>query len=70
MADLRNVFEHGQVVEDYPAERRALLYASAGINQMPVHIVIEEGENEGVIVTAYIPDPSLWIGSMRRRLRG
>ncbi len=69
LADLRYVFEHGEVIEVYPEEYRGLLYAHLAEYDLPVHIVVEETPEEGIIVTAYIPDRRKWIAD-RRRKRG
>lgn len=61
------VFEKGQVIEEYPEERRTLLYADTPTNGIPPHIVVEDTEAEGVIVTAYVPDPDIWIANVHRR---
>jgi hypothetical protein len=67
LADLRFVFEEGRVIEEYPEERRMLLYADTPADGIPAHIVVESAEAEGVIVTAYVPDPDIWIANVRRR---
>ncbi len=67
LADLRFVFEKGRVIEKYPEERRMLLYADTPTDKMPAHLVVEDTEADGVIVTAYVPDPDIWIADMRRR---
>ncbi len=69
LADLRYVFEEGDVIEIYPDEQRGLLYADSPEHGLPVHIVIEETPEEGVVVTAYIPDKGLWIANRQRRRR-
>jgi len=67
LADLRFVFEKGRAIEEYPEERRMLLYADTPTDGIPAHIVVEDAEAEGVIVTAYVPDPDIWIANVRRR---
>jgi len=69
LADLRFVFEKGRVIEEYPEERRVLLYADTPTDEIPAHIVVEDTEAEGVIVTVYVPDPDIWIANVRRRRR-
>jgi len=39
-------------------------------DKIPAHIVVEDTEAEGVIVTAYVPDPAIWIANVRRRRKG
>lgn len=65
LVDLRHVFESGQVIEDY--DYRALFYGSAVSSDLPVHLVVEEGSDEVVFVTAYVPNDADWIGYTRRR---
>ena len=67
LADLRHVFEHGEVIETYPDDARGLLYAQLLDPVMPIHIVVEETPDEGVIITAYIPDKRRWIRDRKRR---
>ncbi len=67
LSDLRYVFEHGQAIETYPDEHRWLLYANLLEIDMPVHIVVEDTPNEGMIITAYVPDSRKWIADKRRR---
>lgn len=67
LADLRYIFEYGEVIEIYPDERRGLLYANSPEYGLPVHIVVEDTPTEGVVVTAYVPDKSKWIANRKRR---
>jgi len=67
LADLRFVFEEGEVIEVYAGESRGLLYGIPPALQIPVHIVVEDSPTEGVIVTASIPDTRRWIADRRRR---
>lgn len=67
LADLRFVFEEGEVIEVYEGESRGLLYGVPTALQIPVHIVVEDSPTEGVIVTAYIPDTRKWVADRRRR---
>ncbi len=69
LKDLRYVFEHGDVIEVYPDDSRGLLYADLVENGLPVHIVVEDTAEEGIIVTAYVPDKNKWIANRRRRQR-
>lgn len=67
LADLRFVFDEGEVIEIYEGESRGLLYGVPPALQIPVHIVVEDSPTEGVIVTAYIPDTRKWVADRRRR---
>lgn len=67
LVDLRFTFENGEIIEQYPDENRGLLFADVPEIEMPVHIVIEDTPDEGVIITAYIPDKRLWIKNRIRK---
>lgn len=67
LKDLRYVFEQGEVIEIYPDDNRGLLYAKITEYNLPVHIVVEDTPEEGVVVTAYVPDKRKWIADKRRR---
>ena len=67
LADLRHVFETGQIIEAYPAERRILLYEKTTAHQIPVHLVLEAAFDSGIIVTVYVPDAKRWLGDVKRR---
>ncbi|MBN1218744.1 MAG: DUF4258 domain-containing protein [Anaerolineae bacterium] len=64
---LRQVFEQGEVIEIYPDDRRGLLYDEIVEYNVPVHIVVEDTPEEGVVITAYIPDKGKWIADKQRR---
>jgi hypothetical protein len=68
LTDLRHVFETGSVIEEYDGAR-ALLYGWAVTVHIPVHLVVEVAPEEVVLITAYVPDDSEWIGYSRRRRR-
>lgn len=69
LADLRYVFENGEVIEIYPDDDRGLLLAYPPEHKLPVHIIVEETIEEGVVVTTYIPDKRKWINDRKRRKR-
>ena len=67
LADLRYVFEYGKVIELYPDDNRGLLYAIIPEYGTPTHVVIEDTQDEGVIITAYVPDRRKWTANKHRR---
>jgi len=69
LADLRHVFEHGRIIEAYPDVSRVLLYAITPTHNLPAHVVIEDTNDAGVVVTAYVPDRDVWIDNVRRKQR-
>lgn len=67
-----SVFQ-GTVIEDYPDDRpfpSCLIYGNTH-RQEPVHSVWAYSQEGGraILVTAYRPDPSLWIDWRVRRLK-
>ena len=67
LTDLRHIFEQGRIIEFYSERQRFLLYEHTLNDQIPVHIVIEDTPDAGVIITAYVPDKRIWIANMKRR---
>ncbi len=67
LSDLRYTFEQGEIVEIYTEDHRGLLYTKLPKLDIPVHIVVEDTPEAGVVVTAYIPDKRKWIADKRRR---
>lgn len=67
LEDLRLVLETGRAIESYPERGRLLLFGRTSAAEVPVHIVVEEGGDEVVIVSSYVPDAREWIGYLRRR---
>lgn len=68
LTDLRHVFQSGRAIEEHDPNQ-AVLFGWAVSARLPVHVVIEAGEGEAVVVTAYVPDDGEWIGYTRRRRR-
>jgi hypothetical protein len=67
LEDLRRVLELGRAIEDYPERSRILLFGRTLGAEIPVHIIVEVGEGEVVIVSSYVPDSREWIRYVRRR---
>lgn len=67
--DLEAAVMSGNLVEDY-GERALLLYFAPDY-QIPVHLVLEfiEPDERATIVTAYVPDRTLWETDWMRRKR-
>lgn len=67
---VRQVFEGGEVIEDYSDELTSpgrLLLGWDG--KRPIHIVVSENieSNEAIIVTVYSPETSQWTKDFKRR---
>lgn len=69
LRDLQAVFFAGYVIDTSEVRERVLLSGRAVSAELPVHLVVEDTEEEGVIVTAYIPDPWIWESNWKRRRR-
>ncbi len=67
LSDLRYTFEQGEVIEIYPDDHRGLLYTKLPKRDLPIHIVVEDTLDAGVVVTAYLPDKRKWIADKQRR---
>jgi len=65
--DLENTVTTGELIEDHGV--RALLLSFTEEDRLPCHVVLEyePGTEEGVIVTAYIPDAKEWEPNWKRR---
>ncbi len=70
LADLREVFETGDVIEAYSQEQRWLLHGQSSDTGLPIHIVVEDTEEAGIVVTAYVPDRSIWLADRKRSHSG
>jgi hypothetical protein len=69
-AEVRNVVEAGEVLEDYPgdARGRSCLLLGFGAGGRAVHVVCAPKEDYLAIITAYLPDEALWTDDFRTRL--
>jgi hypothetical protein len=68
--DVRHVVATGEVINEYPDDTpypSRLLLGWCG--NRPIHVVIAENTQaqEGIVITAYEPDPSKWEADFRRR---
>ncbi len=63
--------KHGEIIEDYPEDKpypSCLIYGTTSRND-PIHSVwaYNSNSNWAVLITAYRPDPNLWINYKERR---
>ena len=69
-ADVKQVLETGEAIEDYPEDRpypsRLILGFTAG---RPIQIVVADNHQaqETIVITVYEPDPKRWDATFRRR---
>jgi len=67
--DVRNVVEHGEVIEDYPDDARghSCLMLGFGPDARPIHVVCAPKGEYVAIITAYLPNPDEWSDGYRVR---
>lgn len=68
-AEIEEVVWNGEVIEDYPEDRRGpsclmLGYGKAG---RAIHVVCAPKAEYLAIITAYLPDPEAWSNDFKRR---
>ncbi len=67
---VKGVLSHGETIADYPDDSPYPSRLILGfVDSMPLHVIFAEDRDlkTGIIVTAYIPDVSLWGDDFRRR---
>jgi len=65
--EVRNVVEHGEVIEDYPDDARGhgCLMLGFGLDHRPIHVVCAPKSEYLAIITAYLPNPEEWSGDTK-----
>src|SRR3972149_2506185 len=60
--EIRQVIEHGEIIEDYPNDARghSCLMLGRGEFNRPIHIVCAHKEDYLAVITAYIPGENEW----------
>ena len=63
--------ENGEVIEDYPEDARGHSCLMVGMDEASraIHIVCAPKDENLVIITAYLPDPSEWSDDFRVRIK-
>ena len=69
-AEVREVIENGEVIEDYPSDARghSCLMLGPDQNGRQLHVVCSPKDEYLTIITAYVPDPSKWSQDLRKRV--
>ena len=69
-AEVRNVLEQGEVIEDYPMDARghSCLLLGIGIEGRPIHVVCSPKKDYIAVITAYLPDEHEWSVDFRMRV--
>jgi hypothetical protein len=68
--EVEAVVRTGEVIEDYPEDARghSCLMLQLGQDDRAIHVVCAPKDEYLAIITAYLPDPSLWTPDFRGRL--
>lgn len=71
VADVRNVIDRGELVEDYPEDVRghSCLILGCGMDGTPIHVVCSPKDDYVAIITAYLPSLQEWEHDFRKRKR-
>lgn len=69
VAEVRNVVERGQLVEDYPEDVRghSCLILAYGKGGSPIHVVCSPKADYLAIITTYIPNLEEWEHGYKKR---
>ena len=68
--EVREVLEHGEVIEDRPDDLPCPSRLMLGwLDNRPIHVVVSEvaAAKRLVIITVYEPDPAKWSNDFRQR---
>ena len=68
-AEVRHLVFFGEVIEDYPADRRGHSFLLFGIpnGRKPVHVVCAPKDEYLAIITAYVPSLEKWDEGFTKR---
>lgn len=68
-ADVRNVIEKGERIEDYPEDARghSCLILGRGRGGLPIHVVCSPKADYLAVITAYSPSLEEWEHDLRKR---
>lgn len=67
--EIREVIEHGKIIEDYPEDARghSCLMLGNGEANRPIHVVCALKEDYLAVITAYIPSETNWADDFKMR---
>ncbi len=68
-SDIREVLENGEIIENYPEDRRghSCLILGCDGNNRAIHVVCSQKKEYLAVITAYLPATSLWSQNFRER---
>lgn len=69
-SDIRLAIETGEVIEDYPSDKRGHSCLILGFRNkdQPIHVVCSPKDDYLAIITAYIPDKESWKNHFKERV--
>lgn len=69
--EVRMVVEHGEIIEDYPADARghSCLLLGVGDGGRPIHVVCAPKDDYLAVISAYLPDRREWSEDFKRRMQ-
>ncbi|OHE61279.1 MAG: hypothetical protein A2Z47_11315 [Thermodesulfovibrio sp. RBG_19FT_COMBO_42_12] len=67
--EVRYVVLHGEIIEDYPEDKRGHSCLMFGIphSKRPIHIVCAPKEDYLAVITAYVPSLEKWESNFKTR---
>ncbi|MDQ2695302.1 MAG: DUF4258 domain-containing protein [Pseudomonadota bacterium] len=68
-ADVRAVIATGEIIAEYPDDQPYPSYLVLGfVNNQSIHVVVARtADGRCRVITAYIPDPAIWMADFRTR---
>lgn len=69
--DVRQVLFSGEAIEEYSDDPRgpSVLLLGRGTGGRAIHVVASPKEEYAAVITAYVPDPTMWSEDMKTRRR-
>lgn len=67
VAEVMQAVTEGEVIEDYPEDRRGHSCLMFHQNDRPLHVVCAPKAHYPAIITAYRPDPQKWENDLKTR---
>jgi hypothetical protein len=68
--EVRSVIKNGEIIEDYPKDRRghSVLMMGRGDDGRAIHVVCSPKDEYLAVITAYLPDIEEWTEDFRTRV--
>ena len=69
-SDVEQVIQVGEIIKSYPDDKPYPSFLILGFRrEKPIHLVIAKNvqDDECIVVTAYIPDPTIWMKDLKAK---